>query len=118
MELNYYIQENNRMRNRLKEFTKTEIELCDQIELLTEENRLKSQKISAMNLMNRYGDMATPEDVQKKIKKECQKYEKEIEKLTEKVLLLERRNRDLEEVRKILNASYNSLDANSQVIDK
>jgi len=63
MELNYYIQENNRMRNRLKEFTKTEIELCDQIELLTEENRLKSQKISAMNLMNRYGDMATPEDV-------------------------------------------------------
>ncbi len=106
MELNQLKQENLRLRIRVKELTKIEIELHDKIELLEEEGRLKSQKINAMNLIQKksFNDTMTPEEVQSMLKKTVERYEVKIREQAKNILELEERNRELEEIRRIMQS--------------
>jgi hypothetical protein len=127
MELNQLRQENMRLRIRVKELTKIEIELHDKIELLEEESRLKSQKINAMNLIQKknYNDTMTPEEVQSMLKETVARYEAKIRELSTKIIELEERNRELEEVRRIIQSPSldgerldSSHDISNSLIDK
>lgn len=110
-------QENSRLRIRLKEMTKQEIDLRDEIELLQEENRLKDKKLIAINLINKkgYNEMISQQELELRIKKVSVTYETKIRDLCNKIEILEEKNKSLEEVRKILLTKGNpgSMDLSS-----
>lgn len=91
----------------MKELTKLEIEYCDKIDLLEEENRLQAQKIIAMNLLKKIGaDGISEDEVKLQIRKATEKAEAKIRALNERIKDLEERNTQLEEVKKIIDTSY------------
>jgi len=106
-EINTLKQENLRLRMRVKELTKLEIELEDKIDMLDEDNKIKNLKINAMNLIQRktYQDMMSPEEVRVMIKKATDRYEAKLREMAQKIEELERRNKELEHLKRIMGSS-------------
>jgi hypothetical protein len=90
--------------------TKLEIELRDEIDLLQEENRLKDRKLIAMNLVNKKGlnENISQEELQVRIKKVSATYETKIRDLCNKIEILEQKNQNLEEIKRIIQSKANA----------
>jgi chromosome segregation ATPase len=121
-EINYLKQETFRLKERVKELTKSEIELADQVDMLEQENRFLNKKVIACNLINKevYADSVKYEDMQAYVKEAAKRYETRIKDLVRRISELEARNKDLEEIQYIMNnasgASLKSLNGRSNSI--
>jgi len=117
IEGNHMKQDIFRLRERIKELTKTEIELSDRIDILEQENRFLSKKVIAAHLIvkEQYNDTMTPQEVQNHVKDLTKRYESRIKEMTLKINEIEARNKELEEIQQIINnpISNQSLHSNS-----
>jgi len=112
-ETNYLKQENFRLKERVKELTKVEIELSDRVDMLEQENRFLNRKVIAANLINKevYSDTVRTGDMQNYLKEVAQRYEGRIKDLTARIKELEARNKDLEDIHQIMNSQIGSINS-------
>lgn len=103
--MNHLLQDNFRLRERVKELTKSEIELLDQVDVLEQENRFLARKVIAQNLIVKetYNDFIAPEELKKGQKELAERYETRIKEMTKRMKELEARNKDLEDIERIMN---------------
>ncbi|KRX00752.1 Major facilitator superfamily domain, general substrate transporter [Pseudocohnilembus persalinus] len=96
--------DNKEMRNKVKQLTKKEIELQDQIEALKQELQFREQREKVLNYVNnkKLGSVQEQQlkaQYQKEIK---QRYESKITKLVLQVKELEQHNNQLQEIHKLI----------------
>ena len=98
------INDNNRLKDTIKELRKREIELQDENDILEQEKLFYENKVRALNLINlkkEYSDTVTEDEIKQRIKEISERYEKIIKEITEEMKLIEQRNKDLEEIHQI-----------------
>lgn len=112
-EANYLRQETFRLKERVKELTKAEIELSDRVDMLEQENRFLNRKVIAANLINKevFSDTVRTGDMQNYLKDLATRYEGRIKDLTSRIKELEARNKDLEDIHQIMNSQIGSINS-------
>ena len=105
--MNHLEQENSRLKERIKELIQNEIELSDRVDVLEQENSFLSRKVVAANLIARgnFNETLSSEATQSHLRDMTTRYETRIKEMTYKINELEIRNKELEDIQKIMNGS-------------